>query len=101
MTIIIDQTTHERQVSPSVSTLAVASVIHPEENFLSSPSAIMHANLRCTKPEQKKQNPSVSTCTNMFLAVTDDQQAQQSMSVFLPNVRNIHITDGTFVVSLC
>ena len=98
MTIIIDQTTHECQVSPSVSTLAVASVIHLEENFLSSPSAIMHANLRCTKPEQ---NPSVSTGTNMFLAVTDDQQAQQSMSVFLPNVRNIHITDGTFVVSLC
>ena len=39
----------------------------------------------------------------MFLAVTDDQQAQaaqQSESGFFPNAQNILITGGTFIVSL-
>ena len=55
--VIIDQTTHERQVAASVPTLAVASVARPDENSLSSPNAVMQANLRYTNPEQ---NPSVS-----------------------------------------
>ena len=54
---MIDQTTHERQVSASVSTLAVASVAHLEENSLSSPNVITQANLVYTNSEQ---NPSVS-----------------------------------------
>ena len=59
---MIDQTARERQVSASVSTLAVASVAHSEENSLSSPNVItqanlMKANLVCTKSEQY---PSVS-----------------------------------------
>ena len=54
-----DQTTRhgERQVSASVSTLAVSSVAHPEENSLSSPSVIAQADLVYTNSEQ---NPSVS-----------------------------------------
>ena len=52
-----DQTTHKRQDSALVSTLAVASVAHPEENSLSSPNVITQANLVYTKLEQ---NPSVS-----------------------------------------
>ena len=56
---MIDQTTRERQVSASVSTLAVASVAHPEENSLSSPNVITQANLVYTKSESE-QNPSVS-----------------------------------------
>ena len=55
---MIDQTTHERQIVASASTLAVASVAHPEEISLSSPNAaIMQPNLRYTNPEQ---NPTVS-----------------------------------------
>ena len=54
---MIDQTTHERQVSASVSTLAVASEAHPEENSLSSPNVVTQANLVYTNLEQ---NPSVS-----------------------------------------
>ena len=54
---MIDQTTHEGLVSASVSTLAVASVAHPEENSLSSPSVIAQADLVYTNSEQ---NPSVS-----------------------------------------
>ena len=49
---MIDQTTDERHVAASISTLGVASVAHPEENSLSSPYD-MQANLR-------EQNPSVS-----------------------------------------
>jgi hypothetical protein len=52
-----DQTIDERQVSASVSTSAVASVPHPEEISLSSPSAITQTDLRDAKPEQ---NPFVS-----------------------------------------
>ena len=55
---MIDQTTHERQIIASASTLAVDSVAHAEEISLSSPNAaIMQANLSYTNPEQ---NPSVS-----------------------------------------
>ena len=54
---MIDQTTHERRVSASVSTLAVTSVAHPEEDSLSSSNFEAQANLVYTKSEQ---NPSVS-----------------------------------------
>ena len=54
---MIDQTTHEHRVSPSVSTLAVALVAQPEENSLTSPNVITQTNLVHTKEEQ---NPSVS-----------------------------------------
>ena len=55
---MIDQTTREHQVADSASTLAIASVAHPEEISLSSlNAAIMQADLRYTNPEQ---NPSVS-----------------------------------------
>ena len=54
---MIDQTIHERQVSASVSTLAVAPVTHPEENSLSAPNVATQANLMYTK---SKQNLSVS-----------------------------------------
>ena len=54
---MIHQTTRERPVSASVSTLAVASVAQPEENSLASPNVIAQANLVYTKSEQ---NPSVS-----------------------------------------
>ena len=38
----------------------------------------------------------------MLLAVTDDQQTQQSRSVFFPNAQNILITGGSFTaVSHC
>ena len=52
-----DETTRERQISAPLSTLAVASVAHPEENSLSSPNVITQANLAYTNSEQ---NPSVS-----------------------------------------
>ena len=54
---MIDQTTHERQVSALSTNLAVASVAHPEENLLSSPNVVAQANLVYTKSEL---NPSVS-----------------------------------------
>ena len=54
---MIDQITHERQVSASVSNLAVASVAHSEENSLSFPNVITQADLVDTKSEQI---PSVS-----------------------------------------
>ena len=55
---MINQTTHERQIIVSTSTLAVDSVAHAEEiSQSSSNAAIMQANLRYTNPEQ---NPSVS-----------------------------------------
>ena len=54
---MIDQTTYERQVSASVSTLEVASIAHPEENSLSSLNVITQANLVYTKSDQI---PSVS-----------------------------------------
>ena len=65
---MIDQTTRERQVSASVSTLAVASVAPPEENSLSSPNVITHANLVHTKSEQI---PSVSNWYKYVLPVTN------------------------------
>ena len=39
----------------------------------------------------------------MFLAITNDQQAQQSRSGLLPNARDILVTGGSFIaaVSLC
>ena len=38
----------------------------------------------------------------MFLAVTDDQQAQQSRSDFFPNAQHVLITGGSFTaVSFC
>ena len=80
---MIDQTTHERQLPASISTLGIASVAHPEENPLSSP------------------NPSVSCYYIYVLAVIDDQQTQQSSSGFFPNAQNVLITGGTFIVSLC
>ena len=54
---MIDKTSHEHRVSSSVSTLAVASVAHPEESSFSSPNVVAQANLVYTKSEQ---NPSVS-----------------------------------------
>jgi hypothetical protein len=72
--------------------LAVASVAHPDEI---PPNAIMQANLR-------ERNPSVSYRYNMFLADTDDQQAQQSRADFFPNAQNILIAGGSFtIVNLC
>ena len=79
---MIDQTTHESRISASVSTLAVASVAHPEENSLSSPNVVAQY---------------VSG-----LAVTDDSQVQESTSGIFTNAQNTHITGGSFtVVSLC
>ena len=79
---MIDQTTHERQVSVSVSTLAIASVAHPEENPLSSPN--------------------VSYWYKYVLAVTDIWQAQESTSGIFAKAQNVCITGGSFtVVSLC
>ena len=96
---MIDQTTHECQVSASVSTLAVASVAHPEENSLSFPNVITQADLEYTKLEL---NPSVSYLYKYVLAVTDDWHTQQSTSGILMNAQNTCITGGTFtVVSLC
>ena len=94
------QTTGEHQVSASASTLAVASVAHPEENSLSSPNVITQANLAFTNSEQ---NPSVSYRYKYVLAVTDVWQAQQSTSGILANAQNVGITGGTFtvVVSFC
>ena len=54
---MIDQATHERRVSASVSTLEVASVAQPKENSLSSPNVITQADLVHTRSEQI---PSVS-----------------------------------------
>ena len=96
---MIDQTTHERQVSASVSTLAVASVAHPEENSLSFPNVITQADLEYTKLEL---NPSVSYLYKYVLAVTNDWQTQQSTSGIFTNAQNTRIIGGTFtVVSLC
>ena len=96
---MIDQTTHERQVSASVSTLAVASVAHPEENSLSFPNVITQADLEYTKLEL---NPSVSDLYKHVLAVTDDWHTQQSTSGIFTNAQNTRIIGGTFtVVSLC
>ena len=66
---MIDQTIHERQVSASVSTLAVASVAHPKENSLSSPNVITQPDLVYTKSEQI---PFVSHLFKYVFAVTDD-----------------------------
>jgi hypothetical protein len=54
-------------------------------------------NISTLKPEQ---NFSVSTDTNMFLVVINDQQAQQSRSGFSANAQNTLITGGSFTVSL-
>ena len=69
---MIDQTTRERQVSASVSTLA----IHPEEKSFSSPNVITQANMVYTKSD-------VSYRYKYVLVVTDVCHAQQSMSVIL------------------
>ena len=96
---MIDQTTHERRVSASVSTSAAASVAHPEESSLSFPNVITQADFVYVKPEQ---NPSVSYLYKYVLAVTDDWQTQQSTSGIFTNAQNTRITGGTFtVVSLC
>ena len=65
--ITIDQTTQERHVAASISTLGVASVARPEEISLSSPNAIAQADLR-----RSEQNPSVSYGYKYVLAITDD-----------------------------
>ena len=83
---MIDQTTRERQVSASVSTLAVASVAHLEENSLSSPNVITQANLVYTNSEQ---NPSVSNWYKYVLAITNVWQAQQSTSGILAKAQNV------------
>ena len=92
---MIDQTIRERQVSASVSTLAVASIAHPKENSLSSPNVITQADLVDTKSEQ---NPSVSYLFKYVFAVTDDWQAQQSTSGIFTNAQNTRVTGGTFTV---
>ena len=92
---MIDQTTHERQVSASISTLAVASVAHPKDNSLSSPNVITQADLVYTKSEQ---NPSVSYLFKYVFAVTDDWQTQQSTSGIFTNAQNTRVTGGTFTV---
>ena len=96
---MIDQTTHERRVSASVSTLAVASVAHPKETSLSSPNVITQADLMYTKSEQIS---SVSYLFKYVFAVTDDWQTQQTTSGIFTNAQNTRVTGGTFtVVSLC
>ena len=92
---MIDQATHERRVSASVSTLEVASVAHPEENSFSSPNVIPQADLVYTKSEQ---NPSVSYLFKYVFAVTDDWQTQQSTGGIFTNAQNPRITGGTFTV---
>ena len=72
--------------------MAVASVTHREEVSLSSPDAKVQA--------RSEQNPSVSYRYKYVVAVTDDQQAQQSMLGVFANARNVLITGGT-IVSLC
>ena len=66
---MIDQATHERQVTASVSTLAVASIAQPKDNSLSSPNVITQADLVHTRSEQI---PSVSYLFKYVSAVTDD-----------------------------
>ena len=96
---MIDQATNERQVSASVSTLAVASVAHPKDNSLSSPNVITQADLVYTKSEQI---PSVSYLFKYVFALTDDWQTQQTTSGIFTNAQNTRVTGGTFtVVSLC
>ena len=92
---MIDQATHERRVSSSVSTLAVASVAHPEEISFSSPNVTTQADSVYTKSEQ---NPSVSYLFKYVFAVTDDWQAQQSTSGIFTNAQNTCVTGGTFTV---
>ena len=92
---MIDQTTHEGQVPESVSTLAVASVAHRQEISLSSPNTVAQVEAR-----RSEQNSSVSYRYKYVLAITDDQQVQQSMSGIFANAQNVLITGGTFV-SLC
>ena len=75
--------------------MPVAPLAHQGEYLLSSPNTIAQANAR-----RSEQNPSVSYGYDYVLAVTDDCQAQQSMSGVFANARNVLITGGTFV-SLC
>ena len=86
---------HEHQVSASASALAVA---HRGEISLSSPSPNAVAQSNFQRPEQ---NPSVSNGFKHVVAITDDQQAQQSMSGIFANPQNVLINGGTFIVSLC
>ena len=74
--------------------MAVASVAHREGISVSSPNAIAQAKLK-----RSEQNPSVSYRYKYVVAVTDDQQAQQSLSGIFANAQNVLITGGT-VVSL-
>ena len=83
---MIDQTSHERRASVSVSTLAVASVVHPEEN----PLAL------AVYKESEQENPFVSYNYKNVLAFTDDSQAQESISGIFANAPNIHIIEGAF-----
>ena len=50
---------------------------------------------------RSEQNPSVSYRYKYVVAVTDDQQAQQSMSGIFANAQNILITGGTIVSLDC
>ena len=79
-------------------TLAVASVAHREEISLSSPNANLKAQANLRRSEQ---NPSVSYRYKYVTAVTDDQQAQESMSGVFANARNVLITGGTIVGLSC
>ena len=72
------------------------SVAHREEVSLSSPNAKAQANLR-----RSEQYPSVSYGYKYVMAVTNDQQDQQSMSGVFANARNVLITGGTIVSPCC
>ena len=92
---MIDQITLESRVSDSVSTLAVASVAHPEGTPLSSPNVVAQGDLVYTKSER---NPYVSYQYQYIFAVTDDSHAQESTSGILTNAQNTRITGGSFTV---
>ena len=50
---------------------------------------------------RSEQNPSVSYRYKYVVAVTDDQQAQQSLSGIFANAQNVLITGGTMVSLGC
>ena len=76
--------------------MAVASVAQREEISLTSPDTVAQVNIR-----RSEQNSSVSYGYKYVLAVTNDQQAQQSMSGVFANAQNVLITGGTFVSLYC
>jgi hypothetical protein len=92
--ILVDQSTHEVQVSASVSALTVAPVAHLERTSPSASDATMQANLGSTELEQ---NLSVNYSHNVFSAFADDHQVQQPVSSLFLNAENILIPGGTFV----